>query len=152
MRAPSEEEASPTPELEIELPPRPEFVRVARHAVGALARLHEVPDDVVDDIKLAVSEACTQAIASAADGDGEPLAVRAWAGADRMAIELADPTSTLLREVAGPPSDLDTEDLPFDRALALPVIRGLVDELAVTPRGDQGATLRMVITTGESTR
>lgn len=145
MRAPGGDEVRSIPELEIELPPRPEFVRVARHAVGALARLHQVPDDIVDDIKLAVSEACTQSVAASTDGDGRPLALRVWAEPDRMAIELADPAPSLL-------GDGDERDLPFDQTLALPVIQGLVDEVAAKPRADGGATLRMVIAIPESSR
>jgi serine/threonine-protein kinase RsbW len=145
MRAPGDDEVRSTPELELELPSRPEFVRVARQAVGALARLHQVPDDIVDDIKLAVSEACTQSVATSTNGDGRPLALRAWAEPDRIAIELADPAPSLR-------GDQDEGDRPFDQTLALPVIQGLVDEVAVTPREDRGATLRMVIAIPESPR
>lgn len=144
MTSPPAEPAPSVPELELEFPPKPEFVRLARHTVGALARLHDVMDDVVDDIKLAVSEACTTAIGSP-EGEPEPLVIRAWASGQNLAIDVVDPASAVLREVAGAPSDLDTEDLPFERALALPVIRGLVDQVGVTPRDGGGTTLRMVI-------
>jgi anti-sigma regulatory factor (Ser/Thr protein kinase) len=148
MTAPGDERAGPVPDLELEFPRKPEFVRLARHAVGALARLHESRDDVVDDIRLAVSEACTTAVGLGGPPSGTgALILRATADRTRMTVELVDPDSTALREVAGPPSDLDTEDLPFERALALPVIRGLVDDLAVTPHQGRGATLRMVIST-----
>jgi serine/threonine-protein kinase RsbW len=134
------------PELELEFPPRPEFVRLARHTVGALARLHDVIDGVVDDVKLAVSEACTTAMSSPAEGR-EALIIRASSIDESLTIDVVDPASAALREVAGDPSELDTEDLPFERALALPVIRGLVDQVIVTAREGGGATLRMVIST-----
>lgn len=137
-----------TPELEIELPAKPEFVRMVRHTVGAMARLHDVPDELVDDIKLAVSEACTTAVGSAEGTNGQLLTIRAWADDERMTVEVVDPVSVILREVLGRPSELDTEDLPFERALALPVIRGLVDEVGVTPHASGGTTLRMVISAG----
>jgi serine/threonine-protein kinase RsbW len=146
MRSLPAEPDPSVPELEIEFPPKPEFVRLARHTVGALARLHDVLDDVVDDIKLAVSEACTTAIGSPEAGQ-DPLVIRAWATGRSLAIDVDDPASAVLREVAGDPSDLDTEDLPFERALALPVIRGLVDQVGVTPRDGGGTTLRMVMST-----
>lgn len=136
------------PDVEIELPAKPEFVRVVRHTLGAMARLHDVPDELVDDIRLAVSEACTTAVASAEGVPAAaPLLIRGSAQGGRITIEVVDPTSNVLREVLGPPSELDTEDMPFERALALPVIRGLVDELGVTPLPGQGTTLRMVIST-----
>jgi hypothetical protein len=49
------------------------------------------------------------------------------------------------RAVAGPPSEIDTDELPFDRVLSLPIIRGLVDEVAITPLEGQGTSLRMVL-------
>jgi hypothetical protein len=49
------------------------------------------------------------------------------------------------RAVAGSPSEIDTEELPFDRVLSLPIIRGLVDEVAITPLEGQGMSLRMVL-------
>jgi serine/threonine-protein kinase RsbW len=132
------------PELELEFPPKPEFVRVARHTIGALARLHDAMDDVVDDIKLAVSEACTTAM-SAPAAEREALVIRASAADEGLTIDVIDPASAVLREVAGDPTDIDTEDLPFERALALPVIRGLVDQVSVAAREGGGTTLRMVI-------
>ncbi len=48
--------------VQISVPARPEFVGVVRHALGALARMRDLPDTSVDDLKLAVSEAVTNAI------------------------------------------------------------------------------------------
>jgi serine/threonine-protein kinase RsbW len=136
------------PELEIEVPPKPEFARVARHSVAAVARLHDLSDDVADDIRLAVSEACTTAIlAREPNGEGSALVVRARTDGERMTVDLVDPSATQLREIDGPPGDLDTEDLPFEKLLAVPVIRGLVDELRVSPHEGGGTRLRMVIST-----
>lgn len=148
MTAATPDRTSSAPELELEFPPKAEFVRLARHTVAALARLHEVPDDVVDNIKLAVSEACTTSILSPRQqGDEATLLLRASVDDKRMIVDLIDPSAALLREITGPPSDLDTEDLPFEQALSLPVIRGLVDELGVTTHEGKGRALRMVMST-----
>lgn len=139
-------DGGPIPGLELVLPPQPAFVRTARHAVGALARLHDVPEDLIEDIKLAVSEACNTAVAAAAVPDSSvdgPIRISVSADADRVVIEVIDPRGKVEREVSGAPADIDTEDLPFDRLLALPLIRGLVDELAITPADDGGVRMRM---------
>ena len=132
------------PELELEFPPKPEFVGTARHAVSALTRLRDFPDDVVQDVKLAVSEACTTAIA---DGPGEGLPIRllASAEADRVLLEIIDPGTGVERAVKGRPTEIDTDELPFDRVLSLPIIRGLVDEVAITPLERGGMSVRMVL-------
>jgi serine/threonine-protein kinase RsbW len=140
---------SPGPELELEVPAKPEFVRTVRHTVGALAVVHGVPEDVVEDVKLAVSEACTTAMeatveaARGAGGETEPLVVRATADRDRVEVEVLDRGAGPGREVAGHPGDLHTEDLPFGRALSVPLIRGLVDELEISTREGGGSVIRM---------
>jgi serine/threonine-protein kinase RsbW len=136
--------AHDVPELELEFPPKPEFVGTARHAVSALVRLRDLPDDLVQDVKLAVSEACTTAIA-AGPGDGLPIRMLVTAGIDRVMVEVIDPGTGVERAVSGSPTEIDTEELPFDRALSLPIIRGLVDEVAITPLEGQGMSLRMVL-------
>jgi anti-sigma regulatory factor (Ser/Thr protein kinase) len=137
----------PIPELEIEFPAKPIFARTARHTVGALARLRDAPEDLFEDIKLAVSEACNTALASADGGDpGEgPIRVSVWAEGDRVLIDVVDPRGKLGREVSGAPADIDTGDLPFDRLLALPIIRGLVDEVSIAAEESGGIRIRMSV-------
>jgi serine/threonine-protein kinase RsbW len=138
---------SSDPELELTLPPKPEYVRTVRHTVGALARLHGVPEDVVEDIKLAVSEACTTALPGQAEPPGpDPITVRAWGEPHRVVLEVLGRGPHPAKEVFGDPDALDTEDLPFEKALSLPLIRGLVDEVAVFARADgEGTVLRMTV-------
>jgi serine/threonine-protein kinase RsbW len=131
-------------ELELEFPAKPEFVGTARHAVSALVRLRDLPDDVVQDVKLAVSEACTTAI-NVDSGAGSSINLSAMADAERVIIEVIDSGTGVERAVSGAPSEIDTEELPFDRALSLPIIRGLVDEVAITPLEGRGTSLRMVL-------
>lgn len=141
---PGGEGADDVPELELEFPPKPEFVGTARHAVSALIRLRDLPEDLVQDVKLAVSEACTTAIADA-PGDGQPVRLLASADVDRVIVEVIDPGTGVERAVEGRPKDIDTDELPFDRVLSLPIIRGLVDEVAITPLEGGGMSLRMVL-------
>jgi len=138
-------EPKAVPDLELEFPARPEFVRAARHAVSALARLSGASEEVVEDIKLAVSEACNAAVAANAEAGSEAVELRAFDSPARLVIEVMDRGANPERTVSGPPEELDTGDLPFERALSLPIIRGLVDELAIAPRGDRGAVVRMTV-------
>jgi serine/threonine-protein kinase RsbW len=142
-----ESNGGPVPELELEVPAKPIFARTARHAVGALTRLHDVPEDLLEDIKLAVSEACNTALASTDGDDPGDTAIRVsvWTDADRVLIDVVDPRGKPGREVSGAPEDIDTEDLPFDRLLALPIIRGLVDEVSITAEDGGGVRIRMSV-------
>jgi anti-sigma regulatory factor (Ser/Thr protein kinase) len=140
------------PDLELEFPPKPEYVRMARLAVAALARLRDADDDLVEDIKLAVSEACTRAVATnGVDAPQEPVQVQATVYDRALRVDVLDRGPGPDREVSGDPQELDTEELPFESALAVPLIRGLVDEVGLAPRPGGGTKVRMVVSLGAVT-
>ena len=65
------------PDLVLTLPARAENVAVVRHALGGLGDALDIEDQVLADVKLAVTEACTNVVVHAyADGDG-PMEVAA---------------------------------------------------------------------------
>lgn len=139
------------PDLELEFPSKPEYIRTARHAAAALAMAEAFPEHLVDDLKLVVSEACTEAVAANAAAE-EPASVRLVISTEggKLTAEVLD-----LAPPAGPSAEgiadrwgaarFDVEEESFDTDLSLPLIRGLVDELDVTPLEHGGTRLRMVI-------
>jgi serine/threonine-protein kinase RsbW len=140
---------SPRPDLELELPAKPVFVRTARHALAAFAHLHGLSEDVIEDLKIAVSEACTSALhvnlATAGNGGPAPIGLLASVRSGHAEIEVSDRGPGPEREVDGSPAELDGQSLPFDSAIALPLIRGLVDELEIVAREGGGSVVRMRI-------
>jgi len=64
------EGVNPTPDLELKLPARAENVAVVRHAFGGFAEGLSVDEQTLADIKLAVTEACTNVVIHAYE-DGE---------------------------------------------------------------------------------
>src|SRR6185369_5292597 len=60
--APERRVETDAPDLELTLPARPENVAVARHAIGGFADVLDVPDQTLADVKLAVTEACTNVV------------------------------------------------------------------------------------------
>jgi serine/threonine-protein kinase RsbW len=132
-------------ELELTFPPKPEYVSTARHTVAALARLHEIPDEVVEDIKLAVSEACTNAVAANSRvGEGDPVRVVASIEDDAIFIEVFD-VGGIDPDLLERDAEFDSKEFSFERGLSLPLLRGLVDQLDIVPREGRGAILRMRI-------
>jgi anti-sigma regulatory factor (Ser/Thr protein kinase) len=63
------EEVTPTPDLELKLPARAENVAVIRHAFGGFAEALSVDEQTLADIKLAVTEACTNVVIHAYEDD-----------------------------------------------------------------------------------
>lgn len=64
------EEVNVTPDLELKLPAFAENVAVVRHAFGGLAEVMSIDEQTLADVKLAITEACTNVVLHAYD-DGE---------------------------------------------------------------------------------
>ena len=136
--------------VELEIPAEPEFVGLVRLFVSSLATTRrEIADDRIDDLKLAVSEACTNAIDAHTDSETDDRVIVRWGeGDDRLEISVND---------SGPgfdPSSLpqhppvtDPERLNFERGLGIPLIRSLVDEVDFKTSGD-GTTVTLVMYCG----
>jgi anti-sigma regulatory factor (Ser/Thr protein kinase) len=56
-------------DVRLSLPARPENVAVVRHVLGAFAEALDLPDAVIEDMRLAVTEACTNVVRHAYIGD-----------------------------------------------------------------------------------
>ena len=71
-------------DIRLTLPARPENVAVVRHVLGALAEALALPARVTEDMRLAVTEACTNVVRHAYDdGDGHDRRRRATRGRAR---------------------------------------------------------------------
>jgi serine/threonine-protein kinase RsbW len=133
------------PDVELGIPPRPEYVGVVRHLMGAVARLGAHSPEFVENAKLAGSEASTNAVTmSGRAGSEGPIEVRALLKEDRLDIWVADGGSY---EEATTPEAVEPEplDVPFDRGLSIPLLEGLVDKLEVTPRSGGGTVVHMTL-------
>lgn len=80
--------------VEIVLPSRPEFLLLARLATSGVGLRAELTVDDIDDLKVAVAEACTNVINHAFDEDVEPadrsIRVAMTAGKGEMTVEVED--------------------------------------------------------------
>jgi anti-sigma regulatory factor (Ser/Thr protein kinase) len=70
----------------LELPPVAMYLGTARTFSAQIARHVGCDDGTVEDVKLAVSEACAGSVRPA--GAGEPVVVRSTLGADIVAFEI----------------------------------------------------------------
>jgi len=78
------------PDLSLTLPARAENVAVVRHAIGGLGEALDIDDQTLSDVKLAVTEACTNAVVHAyPDGEG-PLEVAAYVSENRLMLVVRD--------------------------------------------------------------
>lgn len=136
-------------DVEIEFPPQPEFVGVARHVIAALARMSDLAPEVAEDVKLAVSEACTNAVTvTTRAGSTDPVTVQGRLMGRRLHLWVSDRGAErdLADAVEG---NTDSMDFSFERGLSLPLLKGLVDELDIRPREGGGNIVEMVLSDRE---
>jgi len=77
--------------LELKLPARAENVAVVRHAFGGLADVVDVDEQTLADIKLAITEACTNVVIHAYEDDQEgDLEVDASIDDQRLTVVIRD--------------------------------------------------------------
>lgn len=133
--------------LELEVPPRPEYIAIVRLVVSSLASdRRNLADQRIDDLKLAVSEACTNAIeAHTRAGHREPVRVRVLEADERLEVEITDRGGGFdPDELPLHPPVTDPSRLNFERGLGIPLIRTLVD-LARFERRPDGTRVRMIV-------
>lgn len=135
-------------------------VRTARLIALAVARRAGVAEDLLDEVRLAVGEACSRAVGvHTLRGGTEPVQMRLAGDRGRFTIEVSD-CGTLDEDPAGMLEGLDLADVSR-RALAdntpdllpsgfgLAVISGLVEDLVVTSDGHStSVTMAWPVTAG----
>jgi serine/threonine-protein kinase RsbW len=132
---------------QLSIPARPEYVAVARLFVSTFASSRrELDDERIDDLRLAVSEACTNAVeAHVAAGLDQPIIVRVDESNDGLEIHVIDRGGGFdVDALPSHPPVTDPERLHFERGLGVPLIRSLVDAAAFDT-GDDGTDVRMSV-------
>lgn len=126
---------------ELRIPRQPAFVGLARLVVAQAARLAGVPQDRVQDVKIAVDEALANATGTEGLGDrAAPLDLRfgVTSGGFEVVVQGLDEPTT-----EATPSERPGLDL-LDPELSFTLIEGLTDEFSYEPDGNR-MRLRFVI-------
>ncbi len=125
----------------LSIPAKAEYILLARLALTAIARLRTLPEELAGDLRLALTEACSNSVRHAyADGRGGAIEVVFEVGAESLAVEVRDD---------GPgfePRDLEPggEELG-EGGLGIAIIRALSDEFDIGERESGGGSrLRFV--------
>jgi serine/threonine-protein kinase RsbW len=129
--------------VRLTIPAKAEFIGLGRLALSGLARLHPDPlsDEIVADLKLALTEACTNAVRHAYDGGEGIVEIRYELHPDRLVVEVADDGEGFDLEPA--PTTAGDDEL-VEGGLGIAIIRALADELEISGREQGGSTLRFV--------
>lgn len=139
-------------EILIDVPARPEYLSLVRQVVVAAAAVQTLRHDRLEGLRLAVSEATTNAIESYSDlhgndGANQRVVVRCNLDHDQVQVEISDQGGGFdPSESPGMPAPDDPERLQREGGLGLPLIRHFADESAITS-DDGGTSVRVVVYT-----
>jgi anti-sigma regulatory factor (Ser/Thr protein kinase) len=122
-----------TPDLTLTLPARAENVAVVRHACGGLGEALAVSDQLLSDIKLAVTEACTNVVIHAYPDREGPMEISAEIRPEHLSVVVRD-------EGRGVMPRADSPGL----GLGLPLIATLADSLELGTGTDDATEVRMI--------
>ena len=125
--------------IEIAIPPRSVYVGVIRLAVASLARSAGLDEDKVDDLRIAVTEACTSAVLAHEDAGSAESVVMKWTEEDsRLVIDV---------EGKAQPGESATEDshgFSTRSVLSQALLESLVDETELSTTAD-GTRNRLIL-------
>jgi serine/threonine-protein kinase RsbW len=127
--------AEPPPEVVLNMPARAEGVGVVRQALAGMADALAFDHDVLSDMKMAVTEACTNVVVHAYEEDAGQLEVQMVAGEEDLTIIVRDHGTGIQ------PKPARTE--PPALGLGLPLIAALSDAFELRGSAGQGTEVRM---------
>jgi len=132
------------PAIRLTIPAKPEYITLGRLALTGIARLRvePVPAEVLGDLKLALTEACTNSVRHAY-GDGAGLVHIVYElHSDKLVVEVSD-SGEGFEPPAGRAAELHTDELA-EGGLGIAIIEALSDELEIGEGDGGGSRLRFV--------
>jgi anti-sigma regulatory factor (Ser/Thr protein kinase) len=126
-------EREPETDVKLTLPALPENVSVIRHVLGAFAESLRLPDELIEDLRLAVTEACTNVVRHAYPPEvSGPVEISIRPDGERVSVVVADHGRGI-----GTSSDTTGP------GLGLPLIAAIADEVELQPVPGGGSRVAM---------
>ena len=132
--------------ITLTIPAKAEYITLGRLALTAIARVRPLSEEMLSDLKLALTEACTNSVRHAyREGRAGTVEILYQIEPDRLVVEVADDGQGF------EPADLGGRgngDLS-EGGLGIAIIRAVTDEVEIDERESGGSRLRFVKFLGE---
>jgi serine/threonine-protein kinase RsbW len=126
--------------VRLTIPARAEYITLCRLALTGIARVRELSDEVLADLKLALTEAASNSVRHAYSANDEPgvVEISYEVHPDRLVIEVTDQGAGFdPAEPKGAAEDLS------EGGLGIAIIRAIADEVEIGRQpGGRGSRLR----------
>ena len=129
--------------VRLTIPARAEYIALCRLALTGLSRLQDFGEEVLEDLKLAITEACTNSVRHAYD-EGTPGTVEIVyeLHPNKLVIEVSDEGGGFDPDVR-----VGSEPALNEGGLGIAIIRAIADEVEIGPQPDgKGSRLRFIKT------
>jgi len=125
--------------VRLTIPARAEYITLCRLALTGIARLRELSDELLADLKLALTEAASNSVRHAyGDADAGVVQISYQLFPDKLVIEVVDEGEGFDPVVAE-----DNVDELSEGGLGIAIIRAIADEVEIGAQpGGKGSRLR----------
>jgi serine/threonine-protein kinase RsbW len=126
--------------VRLSFPAKPDYLLLARLALSGVVRHLRLEEEQLADLKLAVTEACGNAVRHAYDDEEGPVGVAFVVADDRLVMIVEDQGEGIQEDVVPD----ESAAAPLESGMGMTIIRTIVDELDVEPGADgKGTVVRM---------
>jgi serine/threonine-protein kinase RsbW len=128
--------------VRLTIPAKPEYITLSRLALSGLSRVRPLAEETLADLKLALTEACSNSVRHAYGEDGGHVSISFELRDDRLIVEVVDDGTGFEPEGAGKNGD-DAE--LSEGGLGIAIIRSIADEVEIGGGSNgRGSKLRFV--------
>jgi serine/threonine-protein kinase RsbW len=128
----------------LSIPARAEFIALSRLALTGLSRVRSFPEELLADLKLAITEACSNSVRHAYEHGEGTVEIVYRLEPERIEIEVSDDGTGFDHSGAGV---LPEEGGMSEGGLGIAIIRSIADEIEIGVGGDgRGSRLRFAKT------
>ena len=131
--------------VSLTIPAEPKWLALCRLVLSGLCQLEPVDDETLADLKLAVTEACSNSVRHAYDNGSGVVSVRYELVGDAVAVEVTDTGQGFAFERPVPELVPQPEEDLREDEMGLAIIHALVDEVEIGT-GPEGEGTRIRFT------
>ncbi len=129
--------------VRLEIPPQSAYVAIVRLALTSLGRAAGLDEEKLDDLKIATSESCTNAVLSTQEaGVDAPVTISFTAAHDCLEVVVSDSGVVHSSETVPPE---DSQGFSTRNVMSMELLKSLVDEFELSPRAGGGTETRLTL-------